>query len=92
MARMIVKIAAGISVVTLLGLTTAALAVDPKKPTMLPAKSCTWVAAEAKDTKVVASGGTHTEAKGAKWKCSNGSWSQIGGPPAKDTRPKQPKT
>jgi hypothetical protein len=91
MARKITKIAVGIAVTlgTLLGLATAVMAEDKNRPpTMLPPKSCTWVAAEAKDTSVVASGGTHTETSGAKWKCNNGSWKQVGGPPAKDTRPK----
>jgi hypothetical protein len=88
MARKIARIAAGIAMILgMLGLATASLA-QPKKPKkppvmQLPPKSCTWVAAEAKDTEVVASGGTHTEKNGTMWKCSNGSWSRVRTPPTK---------
>ena len=103
----ITKITTGIVAITLLGLATASLAEDKKKPVMQTTpKSCTWIGATGdkvigdtktppKDTgtgKVFASGGTTTDHTGATWKCNNGSWSQVGGPPAKDTRPGQPKT
>jgi len=87
MGSKIANIAAGTSVVILLGLGTAVLARDDKITVKLPAKSCTWMGAGKDHFHVVASGHTTVDTdSGTTWKCSNGSWSQVGTPPPKNVK------
>jgi hypothetical protein len=78
------------AVVVILGTATAALAMQKKKPIKVtqPPKSCLWMGAGNDHFKTVESGKTTRDtASGTVWRCSNGSWRQVGGPPEKDTRP-----
>jgi len=73
-----------------LGLATAALAMQKKKPIIVtqPPKSCLLMGAGTDHFKTVDSGKTTRDTdSGTVWKCNNGTWKQVGGPPAKDTRP-----
>jgi hypothetical protein len=78
MARNIAGIGTSIVVIlgTLLGLSTAASAVQKKKPikVTLPPKSCTWV----QSGTVVPSGSyTRDSQDGSLWKCTNGTWTSA---------------
>ena len=94
MTRNIARIAASISVTlgTLLGLTTTTLADEgARRPPriQLPSKGCTWMGAGTDHFKTVASGATTFDTSdNTTWKCSDGHFSQVGGPPAQDPRQK----
>ena len=92
MTRNIARFAASISVTlgTLLGLTTTTLADEGARRPLtiqLPPKSCTWMGAGTDHWKTVASGATTKDTSdNTTWKCSDGHFSQVGGPPAIDPR------
>ena len=87
-----ITIAAVVAVILgTLGPATEALAMQKKKiiKVTLPPKSCVWMGSGTDHFKTVASGKTtrDTDSRGTVWKCNNGTWKQVGGPPQRDTRP-----
>ena len=72
------------------GLASSALAMQKKKPIKVtaPPKSCLWMGSGRDHFKTVDSGKTTRDTdNGTVWKCTNGTWKQVGGPPERDTRP-----
>jgi hypothetical protein len=90
MTRTITIAAVVVAILGTLGLVTSASARQPKKiiKVTLPPKSCLWMGSGTDHFKTVDSGKTTRDKdSGTVWKCTNGSWKQVGGPPLKDTRP-----